>query len=656
MAHKLLPPPTGRTVRDLHEKLVRDWDDRLEVDRDFRDLVYQKNPIELLADTEDRNMVPMEIHSGRPGGIIDHANGLLQAMPNFSADVLKLTTQDAREAEQIERVAAALFEEQLLANDFWNSVGRDILIYARAFVKSMLFESLWTEQEGYPVRLQEESGKDYLARVRDWKDTAGNFPFVIQHIPAMTILPLLDAQDNILVSLEEKYVTAKILAEEFGSVEVQEALQRRTLQWYDELTVMEYIDRDRVGYFLTDMQPRSRQFQDEPHERVRAYKMLRVWEHGLGKHPIVMIPGIRTELPELVDHFKGFLHDARDALHAYDFLLSRLATVVYAYYLPSYQWTLGSTTAQFAGRDRPVMDVNLGGVTVTYVDEQLSILDYPQNLPDASMLMQQLDDIIQRHTLEDVLFGRVAGSAPAFQVALRINVAKSKLTPIAQHMAQGLTNVIDLFLRGVEQLGEAVVIDGEKITVKMAKKYRGRLVAQIQPKTPGDRNQDIGAANMAVEFGLPWDWIVENILDIEDPATLRLQKDILEIEQLPQVKEKLMADALEQLEILVEESETEDLAELDLASLPPELAQAVQGLLGGGDGGTEGDQLLQLLSGATEGPPTGRADRRGGAPDGAAAQSLQGGRGLLTANTQPEPGSTLVGGAPGLPGGADLPV
>jgi hypothetical protein len=627
--------PTGKGVRDLHMKLIREWDARFSVDEDLRDLIHQDNIIEVLDESEDKNMKPVEIHSGRAGGIIEHANGLLMARPSFHAEPPTLNTEDAREAEAIERAAMNVFERELILNDFWPSVGRDVLSYGRAFIKSMPLPDVWTTEQGYPVREQKETSKEYLEKIRVWKDTEGAFPFVIQHVPALSILPLLDNNDKMLASIEQKYVTAKILAEEMGSKNVQEMLERRTLNWYDELPIIEYIDTEWVAYLLAGTEPRSRgdaglmQTAIDDTRRITSYTLLRAWRHGLGKHPVVIIPGIRTELSEYDKHFKSFLSDAKEALEVYDWLLSRLATMVWSYFLPSYVWNIPATTTQFSGRDRPIIKVNLGGVTTVYADEELDVLPIPQNLPDATLLLTQTDDIIQRHTLEDVLFGRVQGAAPAYQVNLRINVAKSKLSPIAQHMAIGITEVIDLFLRGIERLGEAVVIQGERITTSTAKKYRARVTASITPKSPIDRNQDIGAANMALQFGLPWRWIVENILDVEDPATLQLQKDIEELENLPPIKERLMQDALEQLEALIEEDELQDLDNIDLSQLPPEAAEALSALVQG-----------PSEEGAGEGSPEGLG--RGPFPEGAAPQSLAP-RGLGTPNRQPQPGSPQTG-------------
>ena len=629
--------PSGKSIRDLHSRLWREWMPRFRIDKEFRDLVHQKNKIETLPDTEDRNMTPIEYHGGRAGGIIEHATGLLMARPNFHAEPPSLITPDTREAEQLEKVAANLFERELILNDFWPAVGRDILIYGRAFVKSMLLQTVWTMQEGYPVRGVKQTSKEYLESIRKWKETEGKFPFVIQHIPVLSILPLLDNNDNVLATIEVKYVTAKVLAEEMNSTIVKELLSRRLLKWYDELPVIEYIDMEWVAYALGGTEPRDRSTEEPLHQGNRKYELLRTWRHGLGKHPVILIPGTRTEMPDYEMHFRSFLADAKESLEQYDMLLSRLATLVHAYFLPSYVWKLRGSSAQFSGRDRPMMEVKLGGVTVVMEDEDLETLPIPHDLPDATMLLQACDELIQRSTLEDVLYGRVQGSAPAYQVSLRINVAKSKFSPISQHMAVGVTEILDRFLRGVEQLGEAVIINGERITVKMAKTYRGRLTASIQPKSPVDKNQDIGTANLALQFGLPWDWIVENILDIEDPATLRLMKDIQELEELPPVKERLMGEALEQLEALVEEDEFEELGGVDLSALPPEFAEAMQGLLAG-EGGETGGQLPPL--GAKPAPEGGLG--RGPYPPGAAPTTIAP-RGLGTPNRQPQPGTPLIG-------------
>ena len=224
-----LKKPTGKGVRDLHMKLIREWDARFSVDEDLRDLIHQDNIIEVLEESEDKNMKPVEIHSGRAGGIIEHANGLLMARPSFHAEPPTLNTEDAREAESIERAAMNVFERELILNDFWPSVGRDVLSYGRAFIKSMPLPDVWTIEQGYPVREQKDTSKEYLEKIRVWKDTEGAFPFVIQHVAALSILPLLDNNDKMLASIEQKYVTAKVLAEDMDQKMFGKSLREKHL-------------------------------------------------------------------------------------------------------------------------------------------------------------------------------------------------------------------------------------------------------------------------------------------------------------------------------------------------------------------------------------------------------------------------------------------
>src|SRR3990172_305642 len=613
-----LPKPTAETVQELHAKLIYDWSPAIAENEVIRDLVHRRNKIEILEDDPDRNIQTIEIHSGRAGGIIEHAAGLVMAMPSWSMEPISAKSEDKELSEKTEIVTAKVFEQQILRNDFWSSLSKDVLIYGRGYLKALPLPSVWTAQAGYPVRKARQSPEDYLKQIRQWKSSEAKFPFVIQHIPALNILSLLDAEDNVVASIEEKRVVAGILADKDGmnSGEIRALMSSGALKWFDEVSVIEYTDCEYVQYYLvnTSPEPTTQQLPISASPK-GDYKLLKSWQHGLGRCPVVMFPGIKTEVRDYADRYKSFLADAHEDLEFFDFLLSRKATMVGAYYLPSYELKLPESGVAQGGKTRPKFQVKLGGVTVTYSDELLQMLPFPTGLFDADSLITMVDDLIQRHTLEDVLFGRVQGSAPAFQVNLRINVARSKLTPISQHMAQGITNVMDLFYRGVQYLGESVVIGGDEITPAMAKSACGRMTASIEPKGPVDRAQDIGTANMFLQFGMPWDWIVENILDVENPAMLRMEKLVGELEKLPPVQAKMRAKVLDEFDLLENVNEFTDMSALQ-GALPPELQEMLGGMMGMGNGPF---------------------------PTGGAPQTIQGGRGLMTEKTQPQPGTPQVG-------------
>ena len=617
------PRPTVETTMDMYQFLFDEWQDANSIAEEMRDLILQKNVIDTLEEDSnmEKNITPRQHHSGRPGGLLEHARGLLMASPTIGVDETDPTQETKREFEQVERILAKVFHQQLVATDFWPQTVRDALAYGLSYIKALPLPVAWSMKQGYPARKKTEAAKAYLDRIEEWKTNEAKFPFVIMHVPRFNVLPLLDAEDNVIASFETKRVRAGVLAE-LGSTTAKSKIKDGSLKWYDEIVVLEYMDDRYVSYFIGDIVVQDHEFSDLSNV---SWEQFRTWEHDLGRCPMILIPGIKTGETQLEDRYKSFLWDAKDSLIEYDFLMSRMSTMVSAYYLPSYIWRINQNSASFTGKEGPELNINLGGTTPVFSDQELEPLPYPTGLPDSDRLISEADSNIQRHTLEDVLFGRVEGSAPAFQVNLRINVARSKLTPIAQHLAAGVTRVLDLFLRGVVSLGEEVVVDGEEITPNMAEAAMGRLRISITPKSPVDRATDMQTFIQSQEAGLPWDWGVEKILGEENPAELKFMKMVERLELRPEVEERLMQEGFDLLQITIEEEEFTDESEgFDTAGLPDEMAAAIQAAQGGGEAG----------------PTLGR----GPFPEGASPQRT--GRGLQTANAQPQPRGTGVGTKP----------
>ena len=617
-------PPSGTEAKRLHIELQSTWAPAFNRDQRMRDLVNRKNKVELLPETADLNIEPVELHTGRAGSLLDHAQTFVGSLPSLTIEPVDLTTEARRVSEQTERAFKSLFHRQLVANGFWANLGRGMLLTGRGILTALPLPSVWTTQEGFPVRQKGERAKTYLKRVSAWKTDEGETPIIIQSIPSDRNLLKLDSNDKVLASLEIKALSASLVADALDSEVVRELLDSKRLRWYDQLEVLQYIDDLYVAYYLISTEP-LRPERPQTYHMPQGYKKLASWPHGLGKCPVVFVPGVKTDEREYELRFKPFLADAEEDLVIYDFLMSRLATMVKAFYFPSFIWKLSQGVTNVQGEDRPHEDMNIGGTTTMYPDEEIIPLSMPANLPDASMLQTELDSLIQRNTLEDVLFGRVQGSSAAFAIRLRINVAKNKLVPHVSHMAVGLTEVYDLVTRIVEGLGEEVIIDGEEITPKMAIAARGRISISVDPRLPGEEGIDLQKAAMATKLRLPESWIWETILGIDDPATLALLRDVQELEELPEVKERLLQEALELLQIRIEDTET--MAILDVLDkfgdqLDPEVVAALQALVTGQPQGGGG--------GPPPPPPEGLG--RGPFPPGGSNQEVGGGRGLGTEN------------------------
>jgi hypothetical protein len=157
----------------------------------------------------------------------------------------------------------------------------------------------------------------------------------------------------------------------------------------------------------------------------------------------------------------------------------------------------------------------------------------------------------------------------------------------------------------------------------------------VDPRLPGEEGIDLQKAAMATNLRLPESWIWETILGIDDPATLSLLRDVQELEELPEVKERLLQEALELLQVRIEDEET--MAILDVLDrfgdqLDPEVVAALQALATGQTGGE---------AGAPPPPPPG-GDGRTASPPGSSNQAVGGGRGLGTVN-RPKPSNIETG-------------
>ncbi len=617
-------PPTGAEVRRLQTELQKTWAPAFSRDQRMRDLANRKNKVELMPETSDLNIDPVEFHGGKTGALLDHAQTFTSSIPSLAIEPLDQTTKTRRETEQTERAFKSLFFKQLVANGFWANLSRGLLLTGRGVLTCMPLPSIWTTQEGFPVRKKGQRPQAYIDEVNAWKHDTGKVPIIIQSLPPDKILLKLDSNDKVLISLEVKQVSAQLVADALGSVDVQSLLNQKRLKWYDQLEVLQYVDDINVCYYLVSTQPIKPEMPQSTFSQ--GYKKLKSWKHGLGKCPVIFISGVKTDEREYEFRFKPFLADAEESLRMLDFLMSRLATMIKAFYFPSFEWQLGKDASSYKPGDRQEEHINFGGVTVTYRDENLTPIQQPTNLPDASLMLNELNNLLQLTGLEDILFGRTQGSTAAFAIRLRINVAKNRLVPHVKGMAIGLTEVYDLVTRSIEWLDEEVIIDGEEVTPKMAIAARGRIIISIDPRLPGEEGIDLQKAAMAMKLRLPEPWIWETILGIEDPATLALQRDIGELEELPEVKQRLLQEALEMLQIRIEDEET--MAILDILDqfgdqLDPEVVAALQAL-------ATGQTASEADAGPPPPPPEGLG--RGSFPPGASNQAVGGGRGLGTPN------------------------
>ena len=102
-------PPTGAEAKRLQIELQKTWAPAFSRDKRMRDLINRRNKVELLPETLDLNVEPVELHTGRAGSLIDHAQTFVTSIPSVAIEPVDLTTEARRKTEQTERAFKSLF-------------------------------------------------------------------------------------------------------------------------------------------------------------------------------------------------------------------------------------------------------------------------------------------------------------------------------------------------------------------------------------------------------------------------------------------------------------------------------------------------------------------------------------------------------------------
>jgi len=142
-------PPNGNEAKRLETELIKTWGPAFARDQKMRDLVNRKNKVELLPETLDLNVEPVELHTGRAGSLIDHAQTFVGSLPSLAIEPEDLTTEARRKTEQTERAFKSLFHKQLVATGFWSNAGRGSLLTGRTVLTALPMQSVWTTVEGF---------------------------------------------------------------------------------------------------------------------------------------------------------------------------------------------------------------------------------------------------------------------------------------------------------------------------------------------------------------------------------------------------------------------------------------------------------------------------------------------------------------------------
>ena len=416
---------TESRILEQARELERVWGPAKAVQNVRQAFYHNEAPVEVKGGPE-LLIKPLPVRLGVYPFLIRRIASTLTTKATYNIDAYGVGQGPERAAEKAERYlnTAPIIQERQQKEQINRSVTRQAILHGLAGVKTLPHPSLWKD---WPKQGKHQSAKEYNAQVEDWQRHDAPFPAVSWPIAALDWYPLI-AGRQVIISMEKKKVPVAWVRKRYP-----DATEGWTAKNTDDVTLYEFIDNERCGYYIEHA---------ESNGKVQA---LRTWEHHMGGEdaPVALYEGISTEDSDPLRAYQGCLDDLEDAIAAKDFLATRAKHVVRIFWQPTMklrlmqaftpealaaatrerEWIWGGTNHEFAGPD---------GVT----GEEYSLAENPSALPDAQVLREIIDDRINQEFPPAMLGSSPAGDA-GYKTNRDIQQAEKLLSVIADSLAYG---------------------------------------------------------------------------------------------------------------------------------------------------------------------------------------------------------------------------
>ena len=630
---QLPKPPEADYIGELNENLKVFWQTQMEDDEEAIQVINQEHKVDV-PKPKMPDFKPIIYKSGTAQDALDRYAGLL-ARPILKAEPGwgSLAQDRAENAEQFFNLI--FWDYETRDGPFVADLKDDVLGTGRGFIEVYPKAVLWTEDYGYPVRgkgedeegkpvSDKESEEEFQERLERWKRRISNPPIVYNYLPSGTVRVLL-SKNRVIEYVQE---VEMLLAE---------ALERwpdKLADWTDEtaenpkkrasekVTALKYGDK----HYISVVIKRGRSTKTQ-----KDLRKVSDYAHGMGVCPLALFEGFKSAKKEPGRRWRSIVKKALSAIKTIDELRSRQATAIKMMPMAQYYFLVDKDSFTRAGeKEPPPVTIDPTEIKRFWSDQQPGVLEPSRPPPEAEALDSKVRDEIE-WLLPEIARGMTgAAGTPAWSDRLKLDQVRNYLKPVVEGMAQGWRQVAQLTCKAImsPSINETVYVrkhglKGEMaigLGPKEAAAAHDRITAFIQTKIPSDRNADIGMAQMAYDFGMPWSWCVEEFFGVENPMEQKKRRILEEVEDSEEYRSRLRADILTEADLLEAQ---------EAALSPEELAGAMPGLPG------SAQEAVGMATG-TPGPAP--------APPGAGPGSIQKTGQLPGGITGPNPNAPFPGG------------
>ncbi len=529
-------PDGAEWTEDRIEEMVNeqwnDWADRKGDDVRRMDLYRGTHSTEV-PDKNDADVIvdPKIVKTKRGKEIIDLFTGVLAVRVQYSINSLGVGRDANLIAEQATRWLNTVEQtmEYQHGEDYNYMTTQDTLIYGYSARKTMPDPSVWAH---YPVQ-GEAPAREFNQAVEEWTENAP-LPIVSYHIPTPGWIPILHNR-NVLVSIEKNEVTAAWIRAKFP-----DAILGTNLKPNDKVQFVEIMDDTWVGYYV--WQPRG-----DGKQQAVPLKFLRhgVELAGPKRAPVAIYECYKTSSMEPKWRWSGLLEavsnptdpDVDGLLELEDFSLTRLATMVRAFYQPTVilelaqTWSTQAMEQAAAGRQFTIGGTNFVFKGADGNGENFRLFELPGNLPDNNLLHSVVTDRLDRY-MPPTLQGQSSAGDSGYKVNRDTENAEKKLSKVADNMARGDADTGRFWFRAVKAFGEAIHDEDAKVYLRYTDGEGTRPVWVNWPmvKDYGPMIQALRKDMFDLDWGVAADTASKLLSDPINMSRKTVMKDILRID------------------------------------------------------------------------------------------------------------------------------
>lgn len=633
--------PTPEYITALNDSLKNTWDKQIKEDEKALQVINREHKVDVPKARNIEGFKPIIYHAGTGQDALDRYCGFIGKLI-FQVERGFGSRAQERSEEAEDFFQHILWDYEAREGPFFYDLKEGVLATGRVFLEVAPKPVYWTKAYGKPSQgegededgetiPEKETGEDYKKRLSTWKKRIARPPISFTLLPGSSVRVVL-SHNKPIEYVQEAKMTLGEAANRWPRVLKgwQAEIDDKSSKVTEEITVLKYGNDTWISVLVDRNKGWLRR--SERHE-VSHYP------HGMGVCPLAMFEGFKSVKKEPGFRWRSIISKAMDAILMVDEMRSRAATALKLMPMPQYYIRVKQAMPD---EEPPPIIIDPTVVRVLYSDEEPGVLEAGHPPPEAEALDTKVRDEIE-WLLPEIAKGMTgAAGTPAWSDRLKLDQVRNYLKPVLDGIALGGRQTAQLICKAImsPRIGEAVYVrmPGEKgsevigLSPKEAADVHDRVTCLIHTKLPSDVGADIGRAQLAYDFGMPWSWCVEEIIGAENPMELRKRRMIEELEDTEPYKQSLYKEVLAEADIL--DAEDAAMGAEELMRILPTLPQEWQ------------ETILALIGGAPPGAPPGGMTPPGPspAPPGAGPGSLAKTGQLTREISGPKPTAPFPGG------------